>query len=92
MSGHTPGPWSLRHRPSGPWTVYVPAMSDSGRERFYNGIWIHQGDNEADARLIAAAPELLEALKLAQDWLSTDDPEWEVRVAVDAAIAKAEGR
>ena len=47
-----------------------------------------------DARLIAAAPDLLEACKAARDWRGLDgdgisDP---TRLALIAAIAKAEGR
>jgi hypothetical protein len=53
--------------------------------------------NEADARLIAAAPELLEALKNIRsmclpgmNW--TDDIGLALLAEADAAIAKAEGR
>jgi len=54
----TEGPWSLHHRPSGNWTVFRAADSDSAREQFYNGDWIHEGEHEANARLIALAPAL----------------------------------
>jgi len=49
---------------------------------------------EADARLIAAAPELLEALKYIVAW-SPDGDKWNAERARDmarAAIAKAEGQ
>ena len=48
--------------------------------------------SETDARLIAAAPELLEALKIvagSENWRCSEDGEWDI---VNAAIAKAEGR
>jgi hypothetical protein len=47
----------------------------------------------ADARLIASAPELLEALKLARTWaaLRIGDTHQDMR-KIDAAIAKAEGK
>lgn len=44
---------------------------------------------EADARLIAAAPDLLEACEAAE-WNSLDLPE-HVRIKLQAAIAKAKG-
>lgn len=44
-----------------------------------------------DAYLIAAAPELLEALKTARDWIA-DYSAGETLDTIDAAIAKAEGR
>ena len=51
---------------------------------------------EADVNLIAAAPELLEALKAAKEFienLQAPDPEWDrVLDVCVAAIAKAEGR
>lgn len=48
---------------------------------------------EKAARLIAAAPELLEALRLAMEWNWLDDDARPSRVAeiCDAAIAKATG-
>jgi len=53
MSDFTPGPWEARYdEPSDEWLIY------SGESEFP-----HAGSNEANARLIAAAPELYEALK-----------------------------
>lgn len=49
------------------------------------------GKAEANARLIAAAPELLEALKAIESCLSPDDNDYAAQ-KVRAAIAKAEGR
>lgn len=43
------------------------------------------------ARLIAAAPELLEALHLVSKSLGWQDMPMETRAVVEAAIAKAEG-
>jgi hypothetical protein len=47
----------------------------------------------ADARLIAAAPELLEALREAADYTRHPDYDWPVEFSrrVSAAIAKATG-
>ena len=64
---HTPGPWHLVGSPSldkgNPWSVYGPdhhlvAFASVGRETA-----------EANARLIAAAPELLECVKYLCDEL-----------------------
>ncbi len=58
-----------------------------------------ENERKANARLIAAAPDMLETLKLIQDWDENDaNPagygglRQHLREAVDAAIAKAEGR
>lgn len=54
---------------------------------------IPTGDQEANARLIAAAPKLLEACKAARDYLSTSSKlDWDniITPQLDAAIAEAE--
>lgn len=53
---HTPGPWGLRH--SGKTVVSLPHTSPEAREVIACSI-----ENTANARLIAAAPELLDALR-----------------------------
>ena len=85
MSGHTPGPWRLdgddvnRYGPSlvG---VYV-AQEEGGRicECFANCLVRHDETLRANARLIAAAPELLAALIEAEAALRAFDMkvEWE---------------
>jgi len=50
-----------------------------------------KGNWVAYARLIAAAPELLEALNLVDSWARKNQLEPEVFEAVLGAIAKAEG-
>ena len=86
---HTPGPWKVaRQNPSpttGEWMIagakpgYLAEVRDCG-----------SGDVEANARLIAAAPDLLEA---AESVIAT----WErgdlagAVCALDEAIAKAKG-
>lgn len=52
-TAHTPGPWSMRATPE---SSNHDFAVDIGRD--YVGLFV-----EADARLIAAAPELLEALQ-----------------------------
>ena len=60
MSGHTPGPWAHWYN-DGSWHV----GADSDAESLFSGRQENQlnGNCEPDARLIAAAPDLLEALE-----------------------------
>ena len=91
MSAHTPGPWSL----SAPNTIcYVQGP---------NGEYIMRRDSratfdkifarrvEADCRLIAAAPELLEALQTIAAELDGEVAETWIVDMVNEAIAKATG-
>jgi len=55
---HTPGPWTANRR-------YVETDEATVCEVF--------GGNRADARLIAAAPELLEACQTFAEWLRRED-------------------
>jgi hypothetical protein len=90
MSKHTPGPWLHRaksdsvHRPP----PYHPYQFGDSIFRFHD----EQSPSDADLALILAAPDLLEALKLAvrqneHDMLMTGDELRDAR----AAIAKATG-
>ena len=91
MSNHTPGPWTFNGR-----TVRGPHPKDpEGRTRIVaEAIWdrgTYVDDAEANARLIAAAPELLEALEAlvldeSKEYIPTRL--WD---AARAAIAKAKG-
>ncbi len=55
MSAHTPAPWNVE-RPYGEPGVYVGGPDTSLVAKVWH-------DNEANARLIAAAPNLLESLE-----------------------------
>jgi len=99
-SAHTAGPWRielLRHK-LGPNTGMVSetlirpvAEGTNAIARVLNWIGTEKQD-VANARLIAAAPELLEALKKAVAVLDEDDsgPADEFVSELRAAIAKAE--
>lgn len=94
--GHTPGPWTI-------------AWEDDDGDLFDNGVRIDAPEGpvafnviDCSAALIAAAPELLAALKLLRDpdgdgeWTCyCDDPHFEggmcENCVATAAIAKAEG-
>ena len=88
MSGHTPGPWRSERTPASAyfdWTV----MAASGKGRTMQ-IGIDTDNTEADARLIAAAPDLLQALQSALERpLRVEGDTWWTEVR--AAVAKATG-
>ena len=77
---HTKGPWKV-HNIDGSFIV----ASGNPDESDYEGVC--QTYNEANARLIAAAPELLEALEFA---LGTCNDS-ETRQVITEAIRKAKG-
>lgn len=98
MSAHTPGPWKLdgvMAMDSPLWIVSIPG------EQARIEIADYSSESEANARLIAAAPDLLEALEdmvfLADGAMAAANrdgaeyrPDEELRDA-KAAIAKARG-
>ena len=95
MATHTPGPWTLH-----PTTIHPAVRSvgtpDAGPRRICTvGSMNGNPVDKANARLIAAAPELLEALKLAAhclQWHAAQHPAGMDCKALEdarAAIAKA---
>jgi hypothetical protein len=95
---HTPGPWKIEPCFNAGEKIAYAIESDGGENppAYIADVMIsaHYPKEEvatANARLIAAAPELLEACKMAI--LSCDDPEyfekWSMKMR--AAIAKATG-
>lgn len=102
MSKHTPGPWFLAEKVEGKHTVTNLRRIRSEREGMEHGAvcevyGIADGSEaHANARLIAAAPELLVALQLMVDrFIDTEGSygvwENEAIEAGCAAIAKATG-
>jgi len=86
-SGHTPGPWTV--------TPDSFVMAGSRPSIGVARIITHAKEFVANALLIAAAPELLEALANALKSLDTDgaaSATASLRTLGRAAIAKAEGR
>ena len=94
---HTPGPWKVADQ------FYILMDDDVACEvakvcdENIDDDMVGQCD--ADARLIAAAPEILAALRNCRDWLvcitghaNLEDTERGYLEAATAAIAKAEGR
>lgn len=98
MSAHTPGPWVV-----GPVddTVVTHLGADGVRREVaqidgdYNepDLWPVM---EANARLIAAAPDVTEALKSCLNYIEKTESDLGIRLpcgdAARAALAKAEGR
>lgn len=83
---HTPGPWSFRTNPN-----YSLDFFGGGIAMICN---VRIANQDANACLIAAAPELLETLLLCYDHCRLHSPEVErnnVGEAVRAAIKKATG-
>ena len=102
MSKHTPGPWESARNNShrGSIATIHGCSNKDWVEVWSPNMWGPEEVNEANARLIAAAPELLEALKTCVNVLTepgimdVDEWKWLKKLAVqDArdAISKAEG-
>jgi hypothetical protein len=98
MSQHTPGPWQYDYSPNhsginpsflvmaGDHTVVAEVERDSERG-------VRGGIVEANARLIAAAPDLLSAAQLVRDCLYEQGLSTHACLGpLESAIAKAEGR
>jgi len=85
---HTPGPWFFG-------TGWIGAGEIREGRVIARVDNYPYGDSEANIRLLAAAPELLEALRAAIEvlrWEESGGKEERVYDAAVSAIAKAEGR
>lgn len=91
MAEHTPGPWEWEkpYQYSDGSTSW--ALSSNGRLvlRHAASTWTV---SDANARLIAAAPELLKALRALFDASDLDTTPLHIYQAARAALAKAEGQ
>jgi len=81
MSKFTPGPWRIDS------VRYVVALKEKPVCELPQGGIRHGAVDTANANLIAAAPEMWDALQMCKDWLGKDFPQ----IGHDA-LAKAEGR
>lgn len=90
---HTPGPWKMRR--SGRISVAGFDICAIAALPVPGGFSLN-GEAFANAALIAAAPDLLEALRALRERHQIDDPHHahlcDFCKQADAAIAKAEGR
>lgn len=81
---HTPGPWSVNAKIFTDGDYHVCSMADGERTLPL------RDEREANARLIAAAPDLLDLMRELRDVLDISDPyRPELAKRVDAVIAKA---
>jgi len=97
MSKATPGPWSYEDNPYGHDAIY------GADGRLIAHVFGDDAQAQADARLIAAAPELLEAAQMVIAWYEAEDDHSKAdfyermqmcrdsESALRAAIAKATG-
>lgn len=95
---YTPGPWFVGHAPVGHCRIYSRADGHAIARTYGNGLDgigvcdLTGHKNEADAVLISAAPELLEALiRMVNIYDAMNGPRCPSRIIADAAIAKATG-
>jgi len=88
---HTPGPWKAHRLPKNGHAEWEIRWSDDGEcvaEVVYT---------EADAKLMAAGPEMLDALKITMSYLESFRDQWQegeeiVYHHASYALAKAEGK
>jgi len=92
--GHTPGPWECAADGAEIW----PTTGDCAQVELARVVgpwcessWYSKETALANARLIAAAPELLAALKRLVDYCNNHS-DYDAIGAADGAIRKAEGR
>jgi hypothetical protein len=95
MSKHTPGPWRVEAVDAEGTLVYHRVMSAgyrvAGVYTIRGGRGLSREESDANAHLIAAAPEMLAALEGILNIGHTPDT-WEVAHRIGrAAIAKAKG-
>ena len=104
-SKFTPGPWIEAGPSSDGITIRVDSVvtdrfddpGDLGDDICIMPDYNDEETNVANARLIAAAPDMYEALKALRALVGTTEADWQnlyeySRKMADAAIAKAEGK
>lgn len=99
MSEHTPGPWQIKRGEI--WSNQDDLLGVVYRTEAWTTGEKVKTEDQANARLMAAAPELLKALKFIETWISQPVGEFSVaaldglfdqtRGIARAAIAKATG-
>lgn len=97
---HTPGPWVVCMEDDGDAAVTIFAASQLRDGRIAADEWddcialagLNHNESEANAHLMAAAPDLYEALDALVNEVSTyGSADGEIIIAASAALAKARG-
>jgi hypothetical protein len=100
---HTPGPWNLYEKHGGELDTTITATANGSQILICDVIGCRNNEGvitketaKANAKLIAAAPELLEALnkvmsciKSTSDLIKLGDSIYDIRYEIEAAIQKA---
>ena len=94
MSGHTPGPWTAFQSTA---SFFDVVKGNGEYDPSVASVWASEGRPAgANARLIAAAPDMLEALRAVVSALNnrdaTNDEALAIYARCIAAIAKATGQ
>ena len=93
---HTQGPWRIDACPDFSQLCELILREDGKKIASVNSIWTGVGEQQANARLIAAAPELLEALDNLAEHIDSKSGDFAMRAhflkEAFAAIAKARGQ
>jgi hypothetical protein len=92
---HSAGPWHVD--PKAPEESYFEDLSILRPDGLAVAVAVHNGnitpdEVKANAFVLAAAPEMREALKLAKTWLEGWASAERELAIIDAALLKAEGR
>jgi hypothetical protein len=87
----TPGPWAVKFNGPAP-EVRGDSKTAIVNWRGFDDSFRPIAEHRANARLIAAAPDLLRACKLVLETLAPADSAASVEHDLLAAVAKAEGR
>ena len=93
MSGHTPGPWRIEPKPYSQFYIQITGIDLKAIASLHAGALRNKPCQHANALLIAAAPDLLEALTVLSDWVESliSDNECRPLENARASIAKATG-
>lgn len=92
MQQHTPGPWTVRDCSNFPDQTTIQER-ETTQGRILAVVDTNDDQDTANARLIASAPDLLEALReLVAEWDDLGQNDTGGFILARAAIANAEGR
>jgi hypothetical protein len=87
MNKHTPGPWGRNIRPVSKYPIVYAGRNTHIARVITDGL--EEAEAEANADLIAAAPDLLEALRGILNIALIDTGPWAKTVAIEARAAIA---